>query len=115
MESFVVPKDARKRILAECHDEIQASHLDQKKTYHRAYQSYFWVNMYKDVVKYVQSCYIYQQVKPLQTRLARFMEKCQVYHPFQGVAEDCTGPFSGSKIEYNHANVFEDMIYLRNG
>ena len=66
--------------------------------------------MHKDIVKYVQSCYICQQVKPLQTRPAGFMEKRQVYRPFQVVAGDCIGPFPRSKMGYTHVVIFEDLF-----
>ena len=66
--------------------------------------------MHKDVVKYVQSCYICQQCKPLQTHSAGYMEKREVYSPWQVVACDCIGPFPRSKQGYTHVVIFEDLF-----
>ena len=67
--------------------------------------------MHKDVVRYVQSCYICQHCKPLQTKPAGTMEKRQISKPWQIVGSDCIGPYPRSKLGYTHVVIFDVVIF----
>ena len=105
----MVPRDLKRKVLAECHEE-QGRHLGQKKTLYRAYALYFWQNMHNDIVIYVICCYTCQQCKPTNKKPAGFMEKRTILTPWQKVASDCMRPFPRSKDGLIHILVFEDLF-----
>lgn len=53
---LVVPAPLRPQVLQAVHDSSLAGHRGVQGTYDRLRRSYYWVNMYDDVVTWVHSC-----------------------------------------------------------
>jgi hypothetical protein len=56
-------KGLRKEIMNEAHHSSYTMHHGGTKMYRNVKGSYWWNNMKKDIVKFVEQCSIYQQVK----------------------------------------------------
>ncbi|GMF47904.1 unnamed protein product [Phytophthora fragariaefolia] len=44
------------KVLQNCHNSIEGGHQGIVRTYHRVKVDYYWIGLYADVVKHVQSC-----------------------------------------------------------
>ncbi|KAM8702063.1 hypothetical protein ACLKA7_001978 [Drosophila subpalustris] len=58
-----VPSGQRRRVLQECHDAPMAGHQGMRKTVSRLSQRYCWPGMFRDAVRYVKCCEVYQKYK----------------------------------------------------
>ncbi|OWZ03691.1 Retrotransposon protein, Ty3-gypsy subclass [Phytophthora megakarya] len=72
--------DLRNSILFECHDTAARGHPGLKKTLALAQQKYYWVNMYKTISKYVQSCEFCQRIKASQRKPAGLLHPLEIPH-----------------------------------
>ena len=53
-----IPKQLRKVVLDQCHDEN--GHMGMDKTYDTTGIKYYWPNMFKEVLEYIQGCVVCQ-------------------------------------------------------
>ncbi|GMG17279.1 unnamed protein product [Phytophthora fragariaefolia] len=53
---LVVPTTMIDEVLQNCHNSIEGGHHGIVRTYHRVKTDYYWIGLYADVVKHVQSC-----------------------------------------------------------
>ncbi|GMF63143.1 unnamed protein product [Phytophthora fragariaefolia] len=53
---LVVPTTMIDEVLQNCHNSIEGGHQGIVRTYHRVKTDYYWIGLYADVVKHVQSC-----------------------------------------------------------
>ncbi|MBJ4437048.1 hypothetical protein JGE05_23620, partial [Salmonella enterica subsp. enterica serovar Corvallis] len=106
----VVPREQRKSVLRECHDEPSAGHLGREKTYDRLTQYYFWPKSHADVRRYVRKCLVCQSCKVEQRPPAGLMGGRTISKPWQVVAADVTGPLSCSKHGHEYILVFQDLF-----
>lgn len=53
---LVIPDTLKSTILEHYHDSQLGGHMGFNKTYDRIQRNYYWINMYKDVKNYIQSC-----------------------------------------------------------
>ncbi|GMF62220.1 unnamed protein product [Phytophthora fragariaefolia] len=53
---LVVPTTMIDEVLQNCHNSIEGGHHGILRTYHRVKVDYYWIVLYADVVKHVQSC-----------------------------------------------------------
>ena len=60
---YVVPKQQRPYILAQCHDNMHAGHLGFEKTRDRIIHRFYWTDQLKDIESYVKTCEVCQQMK----------------------------------------------------
>lgn len=100
----------RATIFVENHDAAQAGHLGINKTYQRLAQRYYWPGMYRDVVRYINSCEICQRLKVPQSKPAGEMGKRDPEGPWNMVAVDCMGRFPRSKKGFTHIIVYQDIF-----
>lgn len=60
---LVVPRSWRAQVLKEHHDVAQAGHLGITKTLRKVRQNFIWPGLKRDVVKWVSSCKVCQEMK----------------------------------------------------
>ncbi|XP_046686615.1 uncharacterized protein LOC124372281 [Homalodisca vitripennis] len=108
---IVVPKDLRRQVLAECHDEPTAGHQGVLKTYNRIQQLYYWPKMRKDVATYVSRCSVCQRVKYDQNLPSGNMG-CRrgIKAPWQMIAADLMGPLPRSMKGFKYLLVVTDTF-----
>lgn len=108
---LVVPKDKRRALIKEHHDNVRCGHLGSYKTYWRLHTKYTWPKMRYDVAKYVRSCTICAQQKPEQKRPCGLMgSRPEIDKPWQMLSIDFMGPFPRSQKGYTHLIVACDYF-----
>ena len=90
---LVVPREHRREVLRESHDDATAGQQGRENIYSRAARMYYWPKMYEAVRRYVKRCQICQQTKAEQRPPAGLMGQRVIDRPWQVVAGDVTGPF----------------------
>lgn len=94
---IVVPKEQRRKLLEQCHDDPLSGHLGMYKTYHRILSRYYWPKLQADVKTYINRCTTCAQLKPEQKRPAGIMgRKPEVSRCWQMISTDIIGPFPKS-------------------
>ena len=61
---YVMPKNEINLTIAELHNTETADHLGIDKTLERVKSRFFWINLSRDVKKFVGECHGCQKVKP---------------------------------------------------
>ena len=61
---YVMPKNEINLTIAELHNKETAGHLGVDKTLERVKSRFFWINLSRDVKKFVRECHGCQKVKP---------------------------------------------------
>ena len=61
---YVMPKNEINLTIAELHNKETAGHLGVDKTLERVKSRFFWINLSRDVKKFVGECHGCQKVKP---------------------------------------------------
>lgn len=93
---LVVPPERKNQILHENHDDM--AHMGIHKTLSRLYRLYFWKNIQKDAIEYVQNCKVCRASKPKNVNTTPTMGKQKVANfPWQFISMDFMGPFVSSK------------------
>ena len=64
---YVMLKNEQKLTMQELHCKETAGHLGTDKTIERIKSRFFWINLSKDVKKFVKECFDCQKVKPPKT------------------------------------------------
>lgn len=108
---LVVPKDSRKEVYQECHDDQRAGHLGFYKTYHRASLYYYWPKMKADISSYVRHCLTCQSTKPDQKRPAGLMGTMRkASNPFEVISADVIGPLPRTARGFLYILVVTDLF-----
>ncbi|KAE9284006.1 hypothetical protein PR003_g26974 [Phytophthora rubi] len=53
---LVVPTTLIDEILQSCHNSLEGGHQGMVRTYHRVRADYYWIGLYADTIKHVESC-----------------------------------------------------------
>ncbi|KAE8980835.1 hypothetical protein PR001_g24180, partial [Phytophthora rubi] len=53
---LVVPTTLIDEVLQNCHNSLEGGHQGMVRTYHRVRADYYWVGLYADTIKHVESC-----------------------------------------------------------
>uniref|UniRef100_A0A1Y1M360 RNA-directed DNA polymerase n=1 Tax=Photinus pyralis TaxID=7054 RepID=A0A1Y1M360_PHOPY len=108
---IVVPKPARRQLLARYHDHPTAGHVGVYKTYWKLCEQHYWPKMKDDVVKYIKNCTICAEYKPDQLRAAGLMgDRPKIKKPWQMISLDFIGPFPRSNRGYKYVLVVTDYF-----
>lgn len=100
---LVVPKDKRKQLISNHHDDVRSGHVGSYKTYWKIQQRFTWPKMRADVNKYVRSCQTCAHHKPEQKAAAGFMgTRPTIDKPWQMISLDFMGPYPRSKNGYSY-------------
>ena len=99
-----VPINRRNEVMKLAHDSVFSCHLAEKKTRERIRLSFYWPNMKRDVLSYVQSCQSCQlRARPLTTDRVPITPITRAELPFQVLYMDCIGklePMSAQGHKY---------------
>lgn len=107
----VVPKDNRKALLLNCHDNVTSGHLGINKTYWKLQERYYWPKMLADVASYVRNCTVCAQHKVEQKPPAGHMgDRPKIGRPWEVISLDFIGPFPRSPRGYRFAIVVTDYF-----
>ena len=107
---LVVPKSLVDSVLYSCHDAITAGHLGIEKTYHRIFQRYYWVGMWRDTRRWINQCRICQRRKPLPQRTGPLIPILHASYPFEMLGIDVLGGFKPSRNGYTKIIVATDYF-----
>ena len=91
-KQLVIPTSFRKMILGDAHDGYLGGHLGIEKTTDKILKSYFWPNMIKDIMNYVQTCETCNR-KKLQKEKRPMLDMPMPSAPMEIVGIDTCGPF----------------------
>ncbi|KAE8984695.1 hypothetical protein PR001_g23095 [Phytophthora rubi] len=53
---LVVPTTLIDEVLQNCHNSLEGGHQGMVRTYHRVRADYYWIGLYADTIKHVESC-----------------------------------------------------------
>ena len=105
---LVIPLSLRNNIIENTH--LTLGHFGLEKTYSRIREYYYWPNMYKDTVKYIESCNVC-----IKSNLKRYKHKLgelpMPNFPFEIVGIDLVGPFVTSNKGNNYVFTLIDHFY----
>lgn len=107
---LVVPKNLRRAILLENHDEPSSGHLGYFKTKKRISNLYYWPGMNSDILRYIRSCEICKAQKPEQKAPHGFMSRREVSKPWEVISTDLIGPLPISHKRNRFALVVTDLF-----
>lgn len=57
----VVPKDLRRALISDCHDNVAAGYLETNKTYWKTQELYYWPKILAGIGSYVKRCTVCAQ------------------------------------------------------
>ena len=79
---LVVPDntDLRHRLLAEYHGSLVGGHAGTSRTYARLAQQFFWVNMRRDIQRFIQQCQVCQRAKHTTTSPGGLLQPLPIPH-----------------------------------
>ncbi len=89
---LVIPKCMQQAILVEIHSSDHAAHVGIEKSYEKARPRYYWKNMYKDLVQFIERC-TKCQTRKLRPIRAPLQEMPIPQYPFQIIGIDLCGPY----------------------
>ena len=93
-----IPKHLRKFVVQQYHD--QNGHMGVQKTFDSIRQKYYWLNLFKEIIKYVNECTICQ-TRSLQKIRQPLQETDIPPYPMAKLSLDLSGPYpttmSGNK------------------
>lgn len=107
---LVVPKNLRRAILLENHDEPSSGHLGYFKTRKRISNLYYWPGMNSDILRYVRSCDVCKAQKPEQKVPHGVMSSRKISKPWEVVSTDLIGPLPLSYKRNRYVLVVTDLF-----
>lgn len=108
---MVVPKESRKVVLQQCHDDPCSAHGGFYKTCDRVKRRYYWPKMDEEIRKYVSSCEVCLAIKPTnQIQRAPMGNYREAKRPWQILYIDFVGPFTRSKSGFSYLFVVVDAF-----
>ena len=85
-------KKIRKEILIENHNSVDVGHPEQHRMLELLKRTYWWLGLKKDIKKYVQGCFKYQQNKVQHQRKAGELHLLEIpQEPWQEISIDIIG------------------------
>lgn len=106
---LVLNRELRLRAIEESHATVQSGHQGVDKTFRRLSSSYYWPQMFRDVVVFIRHCRICQQTKIEQAKPTGFMGRKTVEQPWTVIAADVMGPFPRSRNGFLYVLIVQDL------
>jgi hypothetical protein len=105
----VIPLSLRYEVLRQYHDGVCGAHLGESKTYERIADNMFWPSMYRDIIRYVQSCpncsarktYFHHRQTPIRSLPYPSL-------PFEALGIDVLGPLPKTRRKNKYILVVTD-------
>lgn len=93
----VVPKENRRRIIAESHEPPTAGHMGIYKTFSRVAERFYWPKMRNDISRYIKQCRICIQHKvEVGPPKAKMITHTKPKRPWEVISTDLLGPLPRS-------------------
>ena len=89
---LVAPREIRKEILQQLHNNRTASHLGREKTLNKVRSRFYWPGMTSDVARWCQTCVSCSKGKPGPGMGKSPMQHSTVRGPLECIAIDIMGP-----------------------
>ena len=103
-------KEEQQKIIKEYHDGLIGGHGGQKATISRIKERFYWVNLNKDVIEYIQKCNQCQKQKINRHPRRNPMKiVTSADHSFEKVAMDLTGPYVENKRTIYSLTIQDDL------
>ncbi|OWZ03713.1 reverse transcriptase, partial [Phytophthora megakarya] len=118
---LVVPITMIQEVLPNFHDSIEGGHQGVVRSYQRVKHDYYWIGLYTEVEKHVNSCLDYSSSKSLRQFKRYSLGNVLAERPFQMMLMDFVIPLPKSSKAMSDtdvltvAKVFEECIYRRFG
>lgn len=107
----VVPKEIRRSILIENHDNPTAGHCGIYKTFHRVSNRYYWPKMKADISKYIINCKVCQAHKPIQRPPSGLLcGRPDIQRPWELISIDIVGPLPKSSSGFCYILSIQDYF-----
>ena len=89
----VIPDYLKNEILDICHnDEFAGGHLGQERSYDKLRRRFYWKNMYKDIILFVNKCSLCKARKMKKARIP--MQDMPIpNYPMESLSIDTSGPY----------------------
>ena len=99
---IVVPRSLISKVLEVMHASVYAGHTGILKTFERTRKQFFWVNMMKDIVEFVNSCDNCQKMKNPPARRTRvpYLQRPQPSFPWEVASMDVMHLPSSDRNKY---------------
>ena len=95
---LVIPAEMTGGVIHEMHSaEFGGGHVGLDRTYDKIRSRYYWQNMYRDVVKYLEQCEICKARKMRKTK-APMQDMPIPQYPFEIIGIDTCGPFPETEL-----------------
>ena len=98
---LVIPHVLRKAVLHEIHSNDFSAHVGSEKTYDRLRTRYFWSNMYKDVVEFIDKCDVCRS-RHMKATKAPLQRMPIPSYPFEIIGIDTCGPYPETSDGYKY-------------
>ena len=106
---MVIPKEMRKQLLFNFHNDPTAGHMGIEKTISRITPYYYWSGMRSEIIKYVKSCIECQKYKPSNLKPMGLIQTLSSNQRFEVLAVDLFGPLPRTKDGYQWIFMVEDI------
>ena len=107
---LVVPRTRRNFVLSQAHDAPLGGHLGSDKTMSKIQDSFYWVNMRRDVHQYCQACDQCPAQKPVLHHRCAPMKSFVVGSPMERVTTDIMGPLERTVSSNKYVLVVTDVF-----
>ncbi|CAF0993919.1 unnamed protein product [Brachionus calyciflorus] len=105
---FVVPNDARMKIMELNHESILSGHLKFDKTLDRIKDKFFWPKLRSDVQEFIERCIICQKTSDPKNKIRIPLNPLRPSYPLEIVTTDSLGPLKTSKNGFKYILVVID-------
>ena len=106
----VVPRAARDKVIAVCHDHVWAGHLGPVRTLKRAQQHVWWPSMRRDIEAYIKRCEPCSKRQGYESNKGLPMGVVPAAKPLDVVAMDVLGPLPESDGSNRYLLVISDYF-----
>jgi len=108
IKRLMVPKALIGEVLTLCHDHVCGGHLGKNKTWAKVASRYYWSEMKKDVMEWVDSCPEYSERKDHPASRMTFGSITDPGRPFDKIGIDFLGPLNETSEGNRHILVITD-------
>ncbi len=95
--AIVVPQHCINQTIANMHCHPLSGHFGVNKTIHKTKQTYYWLNMSRQIKHFITSCITCQKFKNPQPRPQAHLQPITTSKPFETINIDVAGPLTTTK------------------
>ena len=107
---YLMPRNEVELTIKELHSKETAGHLGVDKTIEKIKQRFFWINLSRDVKKFIRECYDCQKAKPPKVYCKPKLVPLAPSRTLQLVTMDMAGPLPTTKEGHKYILAICDHI-----